>query len=124
MDAPALGRVTALDAGLPVDVGGLQLDRRCGSGLQAVINATMQVAAGASDVVIVGGADSMSRATLYTYEVRRELRGGGLELHDSLAHGRVTADGLNHPLPGGMVETAENLGRQYRIPAGISGEPW
>jgi len=44
MDAPALGRVIALDAGLPVGVGGLQLDRRCGSGLQAVIYASMQVA--------------------------------------------------------------------------------
>ncbi len=44
MDAPALGRVVALDAGLPIEVAGLQIDRRCGSGLQAVIYATMQVA--------------------------------------------------------------------------------
>jgi acetyl-CoA C-acetyltransferase len=116
MDAPALGRVAALDAGLPVEVGGLQLDRRCGSGLQAVINATMQVATGACDVVIAGGADSMSRAPLYTHEARWGLRGGGLELHDSLARGRVTAGGINHPVPGGMLETAENLRRQYRIP--------
>jgi acetyl-CoA C-acetyltransferase len=116
MDAPALGRVAALDAGLPVEVGGLQLDRRCGSGLQAVINATMQVATGASDVVIAGGADSMSRAPLYTHEARWGLRGAGLELHDSLARGRVTAGGINHPVPGGMLETAENLRRQYGIP--------
>ncbi len=116
MDAPALGRVVALDAGLPVEVGGLQLDRRCGSGLQAVINATMQVATGASDVVIAGGAESMSRAPLYTHEARWGLRGGGLELHDSLARGRVTAGGIHHPVPGGMLETAENLRRQYQIP--------
>jgi acetyl-CoA C-acetyltransferase len=116
MDAPALGRVVAQDAGLPVEVCGMQLDRRCGSGLQAVINATMQVATGACDVVIAGGADSMSRAPLYTHEARWGLRGGGLELHDSLARGRVTAGGINHPVPGGMLETAENLRRQYRIP--------
>ena len=116
MDAPALGRVVALDAGLPVEVGGLQLDRRCGSGLQAVINATMQVATGASDVVIAGGAESMSQAPLYTHEARWGLRGGGLELHDSLARGRVTAGGIHHPVPGGMLETAENLRRQYGIP--------
>jgi acetyl-CoA C-acetyltransferase len=116
MDAPALGRVVALDAGLPVSVGGLQLDRRCGSGLQAVVNATMQVATGASDVVIAGGAESMSRAPLYTHEARWGLRGGGLELHDALARGRVTAGGINHPVPGGMLETAENLRRQYGIP--------
>jgi acetyl-CoA C-acetyltransferase len=116
MDAPALGRVVALDAGLPVEVGGLQLDRRCGSGLQAVINATMQVATGASDAVIAGGAESMSRAPLYTHEARWGLLGGGLELHDSLARGRVTAGGIHHPVPGGMLETAENLRRQYEIP--------
>ena len=115
MDAPALGRVVALDAGLPVSVGGLQLDRRCGSGLQAVINATMQVATGAADVVIAGGAESMSRAPLYTHDARWGLRGGGLELHDALARGRVTAGGINHPVPGGMLETAENLRRQYGI---------
>ena len=116
MDAPALGRVVGLDAGLPVSAGGMQLDRRCGSGLQAIINATMQVATGASDVVIAGGAESMSRAPLYTHEARWGLRGGGLELHDALARGRVTAGGINHPVPGGMLETAENLRRQYEIP--------
>src|SRR5881398_941562 len=42
-EAPAIGRVAALDAGLPVEVSGLQVDRRCGSGLQAVLYACMQV---------------------------------------------------------------------------------
>jgi acetyl-CoA C-acetyltransferase len=115
MDAPALGRVVALDAGLPVEVGGLQLDRRCGSGLQTVINATMQVATGASDFVIAGGAESMSRAPLYSHEARWGLRGDGLALHDALARGRVTAGGRHHPVPGGMVETAENLRRKYGV---------
>ena len=55
MDAPALGRVVALDAGLPTTVVWLQLDRRCGSGLQALIYAYLQVATGGSDVVIAGG---------------------------------------------------------------------
>src|SRR4051812_37506451 len=99
MEAPALGRVVALDSGLPVDVGGLQLDRRCGSGLQAVIYATMQVATGASDTVIAGGAESMSRAPLFTHEARWGLRGGALTLDDALARGRVTAGGVNHPVP-------------------------
>src|SRR6476469_2637028 len=38
-EAPAIGRIAALDAGLPIEVAGIQLDRRCGSGLQAVVNA-------------------------------------------------------------------------------------
>jgi len=116
MEAPALGRVAALDAGLSIETGGLQLDRRCGSGLQAVIYASLQVASGASDIVIAGGAESMSNAPLFTTEGRWGLRGAGLNLHDSLARGRVTAGGDNYPVPGGMLETAENLRREYAIP--------
>jgi acetyl-CoA C-acetyltransferase len=116
MDAPALGRVVALDAGLPVEVGGLQIDRRCGSGLQAVIYASMQVATGASDVVIAGGAESMSNAPFYSTAARWGISGNALMLHDALARGRVTAGGVNYPVPDGMLETAENLRREYSIP--------
>src|SRR5688500_18407309 len=117
MDAPAIGRVAALDAGLPVSVTGLQLDRRCGSGLQAVLYAAMQVRAGASDVVLAGGAESMSGASFYSASMRWGAKAGpGVLLHDSLARGRVTAGGINFPVPGGMLETAENLRREYAIP--------
>ncbi|MFC5993706.1 acetyl-CoA C-acetyltransferase [Pseudonocardia hispaniensis] len=117
MDAPAIGRVAALDAGLPVTATGLQIDRRCGSGLQAVIYAAMQVRAGDSDVVLAGGTESMSNASFYSTSMRWGAKGGpGVMLHDSLARGRVTAGGVSHPVPGGMLETAENLRREYSIP--------
>lgn len=116
MDAPALGRVVALDAGLPVATGGLQIDRRCGSGLQAVIYAVMQVATGGSDVVIAGGAESMSNAPFYSTGVRWGIKGSTATFHDALARGRVTAGGVNFPVAGGMLETAENLRRKYVIP--------
>ena len=115
MDAPALGRVVGLDAGLPIETGGLQLDRRCGSGLQAVIYASLQVASGGSDLVLAGGAESMSNAPFYSTEARRGAPPEGFAFHDSLAQGRVTAGGRNHPVPGGMLETAENLRRDYGI---------
>ncbi len=115
-EAPALGRVAALDAGLPVEVPGLQLDRRCGSGLQAVIEASMQVQTGAGDLVLAGGAESMSQAELYSVALRWGARSGGAMLEDRLVRSRVTAGGVNHPVPGGMLETAENLRREYRIP--------
>jgi len=116
MDAPALGRVVALDAGLPVETGGLQIDRRCGSGLQAIIYASMQVATGAADAVIAGGAESMSNAPFYSTAARWGITGNALTLHDALARGRVTAGGGHYPVPGGMLETAENLRRDYAIP--------
>ena len=116
MDAPALGRVAALDAGLPVTASGIQLDRRCGSGLQAVAYAAMQVSSGASDVVLAGGAESMSNAPFYSTAMRWGVKAGpGMLLQDGLARGRVTAGGQNHPVPGGMLETAENLRREYGI---------
>ncbi|MEU5837208.1 acetyl-CoA C-acetyltransferase [Streptomyces diacarni] len=114
-EAPALGRVAALDAGLPETVTGTQIDRRCGSGLQAVLDAAMQIQAGFSQVVIAGGAEVMSAAPHYTHEGRWGIKGPGLTLHDSLARGRVTAGGVNHPVPGGMIETAENLRREYGV---------
>ncbi|TNE39431.1 MAG: acetyl-CoA C-acyltransferase [Alphaproteobacteria bacterium] len=116
MDAPALGRVVGLDAGLPITIGGYQLDRRCGSGLQAIINAVMQVATGGSSVVIAGGAESMSNAPFYSTAGRWGIKGTSLEFHDALARGRVTAGGINFPVPGGMLETAENLRRSHSVP--------
>jgi acetyl-CoA C-acetyltransferase len=116
MEAPAIGRVAALDAGLPVTATGLQIDRRCGSGLQAVLYAAMQVSSGVSDVVLAGGAESMSSAPFYSTAMRWGVRGGpGVLLNDALARGRVTAGGVNFPVPGGMIETAENLRRDYGI---------
>jgi acetyl-CoA C-acetyltransferase len=114
-EAPAIGRVVALDAGLGTRVPGLQLDRRCGSGLQAVLYAAMQVATGAADLVVAGGVESMSSAEHYALGLRDGVRGDGVTLHDRLARARVTAGGRLHPVPGGMIETAENLRRQYGI---------
>ncbi len=114
-EAPALGRVAALDAGLGIEVPGLQLDRRCGSSLQAVAYATMAVQTGACDVVIAGGAESMSQAEFYSSQARWGSRGDGLMLHDRLARARRTAGGENFPVPGGMLETAENLRADYDI---------
>ena len=115
MEAPAFGRVAALNAGFPVTTTGYQLDRRCGSGLQAVVNAAMEVQTGVSDVVVALGAESMSNAPLYTEQGRRGVPAGGLFLHDALARGRETVGGRDYPTPDGNVGTAETLRREYGI---------
>jgi acetyl-CoA acetyltransferase family protein len=115
-EAPAIGRVAALDAGLPVSVAGVQVDRRCGSGLQAVIDAAMRVQTGACELAIAGGVESMSQVEHYSTALRWGLRSGGARLEDRLERARVTAGGIHHPIPGGMLETAENLRREYSIP--------
>jgi len=113
--APALGRVAALDAGFPDDVPGMQVDRRCGSGLQAVIDAAMRVQTGNADLVIAGGAESMSNVEFSTDRIRRGVRSGNVELVDRLALSRTAAGGARHPVPGGMIETAENLRAEHSI---------
>lgn len=117
--APALGRIVALNSGLGERVPGMQLDRRCGSGLQAITTAAAHIAAGAADLIIAGGAESMSQ-TEYAVDgsIRWGVKGGAMELHDRLTQGREQAGGKNHPIPGGMIETAENLRREYSIPRG------
>jgi acetyl-CoA C-acetyltransferase len=114
-EAAPIGRVAALDAGFPVTATGYQLDRRCGSGLQAVLNAAMQVQTGVSDVVVAFGVESMSNAPYYTEEGRRGLPPGQLVLHDALGRGRERAGGRFHPTPDGNIGTAEALRREYRI---------
>ncbi|MFG1945845.1 acetyl-CoA C-acetyltransferase [Nonomuraea sp. NPDC048826] len=115
-EAPAIGRVVAMDAGLPVTVPGLTVDRRCGSGLQAILYAAREVETGNADMIVAGGVESMSNAAHFSFDVRWGARQGGVTLHDSLERGRVTAGGRHHPVPGGMLETAENLRREYAIP--------
>jgi len=114
-EAAGLGRVAALDAGLDVEVPGLQLDRRCGSGLQAVAYAAMQVQTGVSDLVLAGGAESMSQAEFYATGIRWGAQAGGVMLQDRLARPRVNSGGKRFPVAGGMIETAENLRKQYSI---------
>lgn len=115
-EAPAIGRWASLAAGLPVTVPGYQIDRRCGSGLQAVIEAAMMVQTGAADVVIAGAAESMSNVEHYSTQVRRGRRLGGLELHDRLIRARERAQPEARFGPiSGMIETAENLARDFSI---------
>ena len=114
-EAPAIGRIAALDAGLGTGVPGIQVDRRCGSGLQAVLYAVGQVATGGSRLVVAGGVESMSQVEHYAVGLRTGRRQGGIDLMDRLDRARETAGGRAHPVPGGMLETAENLRRDYGI---------
>ncbi|MCO7515430.1 MULTISPECIES: acetyl-CoA C-acetyltransferase [Pseudomonas] len=115
-ETPCVGRWIALEAGLPVGVPGMQLDRRCGGGLQALINAAMMVQTGAADVVLAGGVESMSNIEYYTTDMRWGTRAGSVTLHDRLDRGRERSQ-PEHRFGhiSGMIETAENLAREYNI---------
>ena len=115
-ETPCIGRWAALQAGLPIEVPGMQLDRRCGGGLQAVVTAAMMVQTGAADVVVAGGVESMSNIEYYTTDMRWGSRSGSVKLHDRLERGRERSQPVERfGLISGMIETAENLAREYGI---------
>lgn len=115
-EAPCIARWSALAAGLPISVPGYQLDRRCGSGLQAVIDAAMMVQTGVADVVIAGGVESMSNVEYYTTDMRGGARMGSVTMHDRLTRGRVMSQPIERfGVISGMIETADNLARDYQI---------
>lgn len=115
-ETPCVGRWIALQAGLPVRTAGMQLDRRCGSGLQAIATAAMMVQTGAADVVVAGGVESMSNIEYYSTDMRWGKRAGTASFYDRLDRGRERSqpeERFGHI--SGMIETAENVARRYGI---------
>ena len=115
-EAPCIARWSLLQAGLPIGIPGVSMDRRCGSGLQAVIDAAMRIQTGAADVVIAGGCESMSNVEYYSTDMRNGARAGSVTMHDRLARGRVMSQPIERfGVISGMIETADNLARDYKI---------
>jgi acetyl-CoA C-acetyltransferase len=115
-EAPCVARWSALAADLPISVPGYQLDRRCGSGLQAIIDAAMFVQTGAADVVVAGGVESMTNVEYYSTTMRSGARAGDVTFYDRLSRGRVMSQPISRfGVISGMIETAENLARDYQI---------
>lgn len=115
-EAPCIGRYAVLEADLPIEIPGYQLDRRCGSGLQAVLNAAMMVQTGAADVVLAGGVESMSNVEHFTTDVRWGKRSGSVTLHDRIDRSRERSQPeWRFGKISGMIETAENLAKEYGI---------
>jgi acetyl-CoA C-acetyltransferase len=115
-EVPCVGRWLALNAGLPVSVPGMQLDRRCGGGLQALITSAMMVQTGGTDAVMAGGIESMSRIEYYSTTNRWGKRAGNSVLFDRLDRGRERSqpEGRFGKISG-MIETAENLARDFGL---------
>ena len=110
-----VARMSALLAGLPVSVPGSTVNRLCASGLEAINIAARMIEAGAGDVFVAGGVESMSRAPFVMAKGQRAFDRQH-EVHDTTIGWRFTNPSLaamHHPH--GMGETAENVARQYDI---------
>ncbi|TCB79649.1 acetyl-CoA C-acyltransferase [Acinetobacter sp. ANC 3781] len=115
-EAPCIGRYAALAAGLPIEVPGYTLDRRCGSGLQALINAAMTIQSGNAEAIMVVGVESMSNIEYYSTNMRWGSRAGNVTMFDRLERGRERSQPVERfGVISGMPETADNLSRDYNI---------
>lgn len=122
-EAPCIGRWAALAAGLPISVPGAQVDRRCGGGVQAIATAAMMVQTGMSDCVVAGGVESMSNIEYYSTTMRKGARAGTVQFYDRLDRGRERSQPVERfGKISGMIETAENLAKEYDISREASDE--
>ncbi|ASV66877.1 thiolase family protein [Cytobacillus kochii] len=111
-----VGRMSALLAGLPIDVAGTTLNRLCGSGLDAVLYAARAIAIGEGDVYIAGGTESMTRAPFVMAKPSKDYPRGNMEMFDTTIGWRFTNKKL-HEMYGtdSMPQTAENVAKRYNI---------
>lgn len=110
-DALYLARHVGLRAGVPQEVGGLTVNRLCGSGFQSIVNGAEQILLGQGNVMLCGGTESMSQAPFTARNIRWGVRFGKADkLGDSLW------DALYDPFGGcAMGQTAENVGAKYGV---------
>lgn len=114
-DVPNLARLAALRAELPIEVPGYTVHRQCGSGLQAINNAAQQIMCGLSDIVLAGGAESMSTAPYYLRKARYGYGAGNAEIVDPNTESQPRAQPIEVYGNLTMGLTAENLAEKYNI---------
>ena len=114
-DSPNLARLALLRAGLPVEVAGYTVHRQCGSGLQAINNAVQQIQCGLADVIIAGGAESMSTAPYYLRRARFGYGAGNGEILDPNTESQPRSQPIEIYGNLTMGMTAENLAEKYNI---------
>lgn len=114
-DCRNAGRMALLLAGLPTTVTGTTLNRLCGSGLQAINSAFHAIVAGCADVVIAGGAESMTRAPFVILKAEKAYDRAP-EIHDSTLGNRMPNPRLAAMYPPlSLGETAEKVAAQFGV---------
>ncbi|MGG3476691.1 acetyl-CoA C-acyltransferase [Peribacillus frigoritolerans] len=111
-----VARMSALLAGLPVNVAGTTINRLCGSGLDAVIYAARSIAVGEGDIYIAGGTESMTRAPYVMAKPESEFPRGSMELQDTTIGWRFTNEKLKEMYGAdSMPQTAENVALNFSV---------
>ena len=110
-----VARMAALLAGLPTSVPGATVNRLCGSGMEAVIQASRAIAAGDADLVLAGGVESMSRAPWVLQKPERGYARGHEQLHSTTLGWRMVNPAMPAQWTVALGEGAEILADQFGI---------
>src|SRR5207249_11748065 len=111
-----VARMAVLLAGLPVEVGGLTVNRLCGSGLQAINSAAHAIEVGDGDVFVAGGVESMTRAPYVMAKPEAAFDRGNREVFDTTLGWRLVNPKLaSMYYPYSMGETAENVAERWEV---------
>ncbi|HHY20384.1 MAG TPA: 3-oxoadipyl-CoA thiolase [Bacilli bacterium] len=111
-----VARMSALLAGLPIEVGGTTLNRLCGSGLDAVSFAARAIASGEGDIYIAGGTESMTRAPFVMGKPEIDYPRGEMKLQDTTIGWRFINPKMEEMYgTDSMPQTAENVAQDYNI---------
>ena len=111
-----VARMSALLAGLPVEVSGTTINRLCGSGLDAVMYAVRAIAVGEGDCFIAGGTESMTRAPFVMPKPDKDFPRGNMELYDTTIGWRFINSKLEEMYgTDSMPQTAENVAKHYGV---------
>lgn len=114
-DAPNIARNISLSSGIPIEVPAYTVSRQCGSGMQAVMDATMAIKSGMAEAILAGGTESMSMAPFYLRKARYGYTAGNGVLVDSNTESQFRSQPQDMFGVFNMGMTAENLAEKYNI---------
>jgi acetyl-CoA C-acetyltransferase len=105
-----LSRLASVKAGIPTEATAITINRLCSSGLQSIVTAAMEITSNFAEIVVAGGAESMSNLPYYLRNARFGYRMGHGELEDGLVTALSDPFTRNH-----MGITAENVAEKYHV---------
>ena len=114
-DAPNIARVASLIIGLPEHIPGYTVHRQCASGMQAILSGMLQIETGMSEVVLVGGVESMSTAPFYIRGARFGVGNGTTQFLDPNTESQPRSQPAEIYGSFNMIQTADEVARRYGI---------
>ncbi len=114
-DAPNIARLAALMTDIPIEVPAYTVHRQCASGMQAIVNAMLQIKSGFSDILLVGGVESMSTAPFYIRNARFGVGSGNTVFVDPNIESQPKSQPNDKYGVFNMIQTADTVADQYNV---------